>query len=163
MTDIMKRNSNGSSSVRTARPLMPFGGLVDNVLQGALSRFFDDDLWGQNGQGASSHVPVNIRETDRAYEIEVVAPGLRKEDIHVAMSNNMLTVSFEHKEEDKQESKSEGYLRKEYRVQSFSRSFTLDDSVNADQINAEYKDGILRVSLPKKEGGQQLAKNIEVK
>lgn len=161
MANIIKRN-NGNSSLAT-QPLMPFGGLVDGVLQNTLSRFFDDDFWGFNGMLSNRQIPVNIRETDNSYEMEVVAPGLRKEDFNVNISDNMLTVSFEHKEEDKQEDRREGYLRQEYRMQSFSRSFTLDETVDADKIAAQYRDGVLHVSLPKKEGAQRIAKSIQVK
>jgi HSP20 family protein len=162
MANIMKRK-NGNSGMTTARNLMPFGGLVDGVLQNTLSRFFDDDFWGFNGLVSSGQVPVNIRETEKSYEMEVVAPGLRKEDFHVNISDNMLTVSFEHKEENKEEDKREGYLRQEYRRQSFSRSFALDETVNADKISAHYRDGVLHINLPKKEGAQRIAKNIQVK
>ena len=106
---------------------------------------------------------MNIRETDKSYEMEVVAPGLRKEDFNVSISDNVLTVSFEHKQENKEESKGEGYLRQEYRMQSFSRSFTLDDTVDTEKINAQYKDGVLHLSLPKKEGAQKITKSIQVK
>ncbi len=162
MANIMKRNT-GNSGLATNRSLMPFGGLVDGVLQNALSRFFDDDFLGFNSVLSSSQVPVNIRETDKSYEMEVVAPGLRKEDFSVSINNNLLTVSFEHKEEDKQENKRDGYLRQEYRMQSFFRSFILDDTVNAEKITAQYRDGVLHVSLPKKEGAQKITKNIQVK
>ena len=79
------------------------------------------------------------------------------------ISDNMLTVSFDHKEEDKEENKDEGYLRHEYRRQSFSRSFTLDETVNADKITGVYKNGVLNVSVPKKEGVQKNIKSIEIK
>jgi HSP20 family protein len=147
----------------TTPTMMPFGGLIDGVLQNTFSRFFDDDSWGFDGMLTNRQVPVNIRETDKSYEMEVVAPGLRKEDFHVNISDNMLTVSFEHREENKEEDKRKGYLRQEYRRQSFSRSFTLDDTVNAEKINAHYRDGVLHVSLPKKEGAQRITKNIQVK
>jgi HSP20 family protein len=162
MANIMKRN-NGNGSTVANRSLMPFGGLVDSVFSNTLSRFFDDDFWGFNGIVSSNNVPVNIRETDKTYEMEVVAPGLRKEDFNVSIADNMLTVSFEHKQENKEENKSEGYLRQEYRMQSFSRSFTLDDTVDADKISAQYKEGVLHLSLPKKEGAQKITKSIEIK
>lgn len=163
MTNIMKRNNGKGSQLATSKSLMPFGGLVDSVFNNTLSRFFDDDFWGFDGILSPAQVPVNIRETDKAYEMEVVAPGLKKEDFSVSISDNMLTVSFEHKQEDKQENKSEGYLRQEYRMQSFSRSFTLDDTVDADNISAQYTNGVLHLSLPKKEGAQKTSKSIEVK
>ncbi|MBD0333821.1 MAG: Hsp20/alpha crystallin family protein, partial [Chitinophagaceae bacterium] len=105
----------------------------------------------------------NIRETDKSYEIEVMAPGLRKEDFSVSLDSNTLTVSFEHKEENKDENRNEGWLRQEYRMQSFSRSFTLDDTVDAEKITASYRDGILHLSLPKKEGAQKVSKTIQIK
>ena len=155
MTNIIKRN-NGNMP-------MPFGGLVDDVFRNSLSRFFDDDFWGFDGLLTPKQVPVNVRETEKSYEMEVVAPGLRKEDFNVNISDNILTVSFEHKEEKKEENKDEGYLRNEYRMQSFSRSFTLDDTVDADNITARYADGILHLSLPKKEGAQKITKSIDIK
>jgi HSP20 family protein len=160
MANILKRK-NGNGHLATSS-LMPFSSLVDGVLQNTLNRFFDDDFWGFNGGQSNSQVPVNIRETDKSYELEFVAPGLRKEDFNVSISDNMLTVSFEHKEENKEENKAEGYLRQEYRMQSFSRSFTLDDTVDADKISGQYRDGVLHVSLPKKEGAQKISKSIEI-
>ncbi|MER3498265.1 MAG: heat-shock protein Hsp20 [Chitinophagaceae bacterium] len=142
--------------------MVPFGGWVDGVLQNTLSRFFDDDFWGFNGVLLNSQVPVNIKETDTSYQMEVVAPGLSKKDFNVNISNNMLTVSFEHKEENSEENKQDGYLRQEYRMQSFSRSFTLDDTVDADKISAQYTDGVLHINLPKKEGAKRITKNIVV-
>jgi HSP20 family protein len=163
MANIMKRNNGNGRTVATTMPAMPFGGWVDSVLQNTLSRFFDDDFQGFDGTLTVNRVPVNIRETDKSYEMEIMAPGLRKEDFNVNISDNMLTVSFEHKEENKEENKREGYLRQEYRMQSFSRNFTLDDTVDADKISAQYKDGVLHMSLPKKEGAQKITKSIKVK
>lgn len=154
MTNIIKRNSSNMPAT--------FGGLVDNVFRNGLSRFFDDD-WGFNGMLTRNQVPVNIRETDTTYEMEVVAPGLKKEDFTVNITKDLLTVSFEHKEENRDENNQDGYLRSEYRMQSFSRSFSIDDTVDANNINARYADGILHVTLPKKEGAQNISKPIEVK
>jgi HSP20 family protein len=162
MANIMKSN-NGHGGTMATRSHMPLGGLVDSVFSNTLRRFFDDDYWGANGIVSSNKVPVNIRETDKTYEMEVVAPGLRKEDFNVNISDNMLTISFEQKQENKEENKSEGYLRQEYRMQAFSRSFTLDDTIDADKIGAQYRDGVLHLSLPKKEGAQKITKNIEIK
>jgi HSP20 family protein len=163
MANIMKRNSGNGSALTTTSPAMTFGGLVDSVLEKSLNRFFDDDFWGFNGMLTSSQVPVNIRETDNSYEMDVVAPGLKKEDFNFNVNDKTLTISFEHKEENKDENKRNGYLRQEYRSLSFSRSFTLNDTINAEQIVAHYKDGVLHLTLPKKEGAQKITKNIEVK
>jgi len=162
MANIMKRN-NASDSLATTRTRMPFSGLVDEVFTNALNRFFDDDFWGFDGTLTNRQIPVNIRETDKTYEMEIMAPGLKKEDFNVNISNNLLTVSFGHKEENSQENKRNGYLRQEYRMQAFSRSFSIDDTVDADKISAQYRDGVLYLTLPKKEGAQWINKSIEIK
>ena len=157
MTNIIKRNDGNSSMPST------FTGLVDQLFQDNLTRFFTDDFWGSSGVSRSSQVPVNIKETDKTYEMELVAPGLKKEDLKLNVSNDMLTVSFEHKEENNQENEQEGWLKREYRHQSFSRSFSLDDTIDANKISAKYQDGVLHLSLPKKEGAQKISKTIEIK
>lgn len=159
MANIVKRNV-ADGGLTTLRP-MSFGGLVDGVLQNAWNRFFDDDFWGAAPMaGGTNQVPVNIRETDKSYEVELVAPGLRKEDFKVHIHHNQLTISFEHQEEE--ENRQDEYLRREYRMQAFSRSFTLDDTVDVDHIAAQYRDGVLCLSLPKKEGAQRLTKEIPI-
>jgi len=160
MANIIKRNNGGTMS--HTNPIS-FGGFVDDVLQNSLNKFFEDDFWAGNKGWSNNQIPVNVRETDNSYQLEVVAPGLKKENFNVNMHDNMLTVSFEHKEEDRDEKKDRGYLRHEYRAQSFSRSFTLDDTVAAERISAEYRDGVLHITLPKKEGAQKISKNIEIK
>jgi HSP20 family protein len=153
----MKR-TNGNGNL----PATTFSGLVDRVFQDNLSRFFNDDFWGFNGVQRNVNVPVNVRETDKSYELELIAPGLRKEDFKVNVSGDLLTVSFQHQEENQEENKSGGWLRKEYKKQSFSRSFNLDDTLDANNITARYSDGILYLELPKKEGAQTLSRTIEI-
>ncbi len=157
MTSVMKR-TNGNGNL----PATNFSGLVDTVFRNDLSRFFNDDFWGFNGLDRRVNVPVNVRETDTSYELELVAPGLRKEDFKVNVSGDLLTVSFQHREKNKEEDTSGGWLRKEYKQQSFSRSFTLADTLDANKISARYTDGILYLSLPKKEGAQSLSRTIEI-
>jgi HSP20 family protein len=158
-TNIMKR-TNGE----TGRPVRSLTGWVDEVLQNKLNRFFNDDHWGFDGLSTnSSAIPVNIRETDKSYELQLVAPGLRKEDFKLQLNGDLLTVSFENNEQNEQQDQNEGWLRKEYRMQSFTRSFNLADTVDVQKINASYNDGILNVTLPKKEGAQRVTKNIEIK
>jgi HSP20 family protein len=161
MSSLMKRG-NGHDVTMPESPTN-FTGLVDRLFQDNLNRFFHDDFWGFPGVHSQSNVPVNVRETDKDYRLELVAPGLKKEDFHLDVSDDMLTISFEHKEESNKENKDEGWLRKEYRAQSFSRNFNLDDTVDANKITAEYHDGILRLMLPKKEGARRITRSIEIK
>lgn len=157
-TSIIKRNNGGSKL-----PALTYSNWIDQLFQDNLNRFFNDDLWGFNGLERQVNVPVNLKETDKTYEMELVAPGLKKEDFKLNVSNDMLTISFEEKDEQSEENKNEGWLRKEYRMQSFSRSFNLDDTVDVSKISAAYNNGILYLTLPKKENAQKLSRTIEVK
>ncbi len=157
MTNTIIKRANGTTNL----PARPVANWVDQLLQNSVNRFFNDDFWGFSGVEHQVSVPVNLKETDRAYEMELVAPGLKKEDFKLHATNDLLTVSFERK--DDQQNEEEGWLRKEYRMQSFSRSFNLDDSVDVNKITAEYSNGILHLTLPKKENAQKITKRIEVK
>ena len=157
-TGIIKRE-NGHASL----PATSFSGLVDQVFQNNLSRFFEDDFWGFNGVAQRNSIPVNLSETDKSYELQLMAPGLKKEDFKISLEGELLTVSFEQKTETSPEDKNERWLRKEYKQQSFARSFNLDDTLDPNKISATYTDGVLHLSLPKKEGKQKLYKSIEIK
>jgi HSP20 family protein len=93
-------------------------------------------------------VPANIRENGNAYMVDVIAPGLSKEDFKISLENNIVTIGYEKKSEN--ESENENIIRNEYQTRSFSRSFTIDDSVDAEQISAQYVNGILTLNFPKK-------------
>lgn len=122
--------------------------------------------WLTNG-GKLSHsltVPAtNITETKDEYKVTVAAPGLKKSDFKIDVQGNMLTISSER--EDTKEEKDARYTRKEYSYSSFNRSFTLPEEVNQDKIEASYEDGVLRLTLPKKEEAKRvsLSKHIAVK
>lgn len=103
---------------------------------------------------------VNITETNDAYELTFNVPGRKKDDFKITVDKNILTVSFEKKEEQKEENRN--YIKREFTTQSFRRSFTLDEKVNANDINARYEDGLLHLVLPKKEEVKVLPKEIAV-
>lgn len=131
----------------------------------SMSSFFDD-YWGRDfvsGVQTGTTVPaVNITEGTEAFDIEVAAPGLKKEDFKISLDNSMLTISSEKSEEKETEDKK--VTRKEFSFSSFQRSFTLPESVQADKINASYNEGVLRIKLPKKEEAKKLPpKLIEIK
>lgn len=157
MNTLMKRaGSNGNV------PAATLSGMVDTLFQNNLHRLFDDDFWGFRGLNRSVHVPVNIRHTDKSYELELVAPGLKKEDFKINIQGDMLSISFEERDEKNQQNQEEGWLRKEYLLQSFTRSFNLDDAVDANKITATYSDGILHLTLPIKEGSQPISRTIPI-
>lgn len=118
-------------------------------------RFFEGDLmdWNSwNFAGKNSTLPaVNVQENDNEYQIEVAAPGLKKADFKLNYDNGRLTISSEKKEE-KEEKEGKKITRKEFSYQSFQRSFAVPENiVNADKISAKYEEGILHVTLPKRE------------
>jgi HSP20 family protein len=129
-----------------------FGGMLEGM--------FNKD-WNHFNDFGSMTVPVNIHESDKSYDIHVVAPGMKKEDLKIDVDNNTLHISAEHKEEttEKQEGK---WLRNEYRVKSFKRSFTLNEKIDTAKITAKYNDGVLVVSLPKKENSEPASQHIAV-
>ena len=158
MNTLMKR-TNGNGNL----PATTFSGLVDKIFQNNVNRMFDDSLWGFSNVAHNVSVPVNLKETDKSYELELVAPGLKKEDFKINLHEATLTISFDHQEEQNKENKEEGWLRREYQKTSFSRSFQIDDAIDADKISAKYDNGILQISLQKKETAQPVVRNIEIK
>lgn len=93
--------------------------------------------------------PVNIHENTDAYHLELVAPGLNKEDFKVNLEKGLLTISYEAKAQA--ENKEYKTHRKEFSVSGFKRSFSVDDKIDADGILAKYENGVLKLLLPKKE------------
>lgn len=135
------------------------GGLIEDVFQNGFSRMFGEEAW---GDGLT--VPVNINESDSAYELHVMAPGLKKEDFRINVDRNVLHISYEHKEAEvnAEDKTAPRWLRKEYKLATFRRSFTLNEKIDISGINAKYNDGVLVVSLPKKELQQPLNQEISV-
>jgi HSP20 family protein len=137
------------------KPQRSFNNLVDSFFT-TMPSILRDDLTPNFRQG----VPVNIKETEVEYKLEVIAPGFRKEDFKINLDNNTLTVSVERKAQE--ENKNEKYIRNEYKFQSFSRSFTIDESIDTENIVAVYNDGILALNLPKKVEVKASTKEISV-
>lgn len=127
--NLMKRNT------------VPFPSIIDEL--------FKPD-WLGGIQGFNATIPaVNIKETDTNFGIELAAPGKKKEDFNIEIDHNVLTISSEEKAE--KEEKEGKYTRKEFSYSSFRRAFTLPETVNTENINAVYENGVLQVSLPKRE------------
>lgn len=109
-----------------------------------------------------SRVPaVNIAETEGNYQIELAAPGLKKEDFKINVDKNTLSITVEKKSEAVQENKK--FNRREFSYSSFVRSFSLPDTIDYSGIDARYTDGILTIELAKKEEAKIQTREIEVK
>ncbi|TMI66410.1 MAG: Hsp20/alpha crystallin family protein [Bacteroidetes bacterium] len=153
-------NTIQKASGRNANDL---GNVVDTIFNNTLSRFFDGNFWNTGEITGREAVPVNVRETDVQYEVDVIAPGCKKENFKVQVQNNELKVSFTQNESKKHTDEKAGWVRNEYIQRSFSRQFTLDETVDTTKIDAQYVDGILRVILPKNEQAKQPLLTINVK
>jgi len=137
----------------------------------AVPSFFDDMLtqnwfnWSMNQGNNSGSIPaVNVQETNDAFELEVAAPGMSKQDFKVELDNNILLISAQKEEKHEEQDENGNYARRESSYQSFNRSFSLPERmVKGDEIVARYTDGILHITVSKaKEAKVKPAKQIEI-
>lgn len=129
------------SLVKWNKPVTPtFSRLFDD--------FFVNDFPTQES-GKFSLPSVNIKEQDDSFAIEVAAPGLKRDQFNINIEEDVMTISYE--DSTNEEEKGDNYTRKEFTKSSFLRRFTLPETVNADKVDAKYKDGILHITLPKRE------------
>lgn len=141
---LVRRNNEGKS-------LYP--NILDELLNSGLSAFED-----RRGVPA-----LNIKEDEKELALELRVPGMKKEDIHLDYKDGVLTISGERNEE-KEERDKDKYLRREFTSYSFRRSFELpEDRYDVANAQAAYRDGILEVTLPKKEQKDKVSRQIEVK
>jgi HSP20 family protein len=119
-----------------------------------VSRWMDDffneqmDRLLEPGDGGSLPA-VNVLEQDDHFELQLAAPGMKKEDFQVKIDNGILSIQAEHKMEKEEEE--ETYTRREFSYRSFRRQFTLPENAKEEKIEAKYEDGILKLQIPKKE------------
>jgi HSP20 family protein len=130
---------------------------VPASFSGMLDRFFNDSF----GAALKQFNPaVDIAEDDKSYEIHVAVPGVKKQDFKIDLIDGKLTISGERKMEEKKDGKNFHSIETQYG--SFSRSFFIPEEVKVDKVEATYEDGLLKLTLPKKEKKVSKA-SIEVK
>lgn len=131
---------------------------LDTGFNNFMDDFFSEfPVYFKNGQ---KQVPVNVREDEKAYILDIVAPGFDKSDFKISIDQNILTIEAERKNEVKEEN--EKVIRREYSYQSFKRSFTLDEKMDSENIDAKYANGILTLNLPKKAEVKPSVKQISI-
>ena len=133
-----------------------------------LNNWFDDNFLNTPvmAQTTTTAPAVNVKEDNKQYVMEVAVPGLKKEQVNMSIDKDgYLTLSIENKNEQKDENKKEHYLRREFSYTSYRQSYALPDNVDADKIEANVADGVLKVVLPKVEKKEEKedVKHIEVK
>ena len=129
--------------------------LLDNFFN-EFPTLFKDDF----GANFKNFAPVNIKETKNAYEVEVVAPGFEKNDFNINLEKNILIISAEKKSDIRKED--EKQIRNEYSYRSFKRSFTLDEKIDSEKVEAKYVNGVLTLNLPREVEVKASAKEISV-
>jgi len=122
-----------------------------------LENFFPETSLSPRGLPA-----VNISEDEKGFNIDVVAPGFKKEDFKVNVEDDILTISAESQSETTEGGDKKQYSRREYSYSSFTRSFRLPENAKDDAINATYTDGILKLTVPKSEQQMKATKQISV-
>lgn len=134
-------------------PVLRRGFSMPNILD----EFFGRDLLSNvmDDHTGISIPAVNVMENNDEFKIEVAAPGLEKKDFKIDLENNLLTISSEKEFQNEEGDKDGKFMRREFSYSSFKRTFTMPQSVNADKISAKHKDGILYISIPKKEEAKQ--------
>ncbi len=137
-----------------------------NQLPDLIDRFFNSEVerWNSNHfSNTNTTLPsVNIKETEDNFEVEVAAPGFDKSDFNIELNNDILTISSD-KTIDETETENNKVTRREFSYQSFTRSFTLPELVEDENISAKYENGILLITIPKKEEAKpKPIKQIEV-
>jgi HSP20 family protein len=140
-------------------------GNTNKVLKPAFNDVFESFLNADpflSKSNLSRNPAVNIAEDDNEFHIELAAPGLIKEDFKINLEKNLLSVSAERSEEEDEIVRSKKYNRLEYNYSSFMRTFTLPDSADHAKIRAEYKDGILFITINKREEAKILSREIAI-
>jgi HSP20 family protein len=114
-----------------------------------MGSIFDDDFFPVMPNNTSSMPAVNIKEDEKRFMLDLAVPGIDKKELKIDINEDVLTISSETKNES--EENKDGYKRKEFSYSSFCRSFQIPENVSKDKIEANYKDGVLSVTLPKNE------------
>ena len=133
----------------------PFGNLFNDFLNEfpVAARSFGQELF--------AFPQTNIHETPEAFHLELNVPGRSKEDFKIQVEHGLLTISFE-KKEDTVQNDDYKTVRREFEYKSFKRSFSVDEKIAVDGIQAKYENGILKLLLPKKEDSKQNARQINI-
>jgi HSP20 family protein len=166
MTNIIKN--------RNAAPAA-FGSVLDQLFPKTVSTLLNDSFWGLGNPNESHVAPVNILETAESYELELVAPGLRKSDFQLKIDGDTLTISFgqqddeptetahaESKSAQKKDNLQTRWVRREFARQTFQRNFELGNTVDRDKISARYDSGVLHLTLPKRENLRPISRQIDI-
>lgn len=128
-------------------------GFIEDILNGNGPKILKESFLNPEWHKKSQNIPVNIQEDEHGFYMDVIAPGLSKEEIKLSLSmeDNLLRISYDAPEDKVKEESEPKVLKREYEYRSFDRSFKVGNKVDFDKISAKYESGILKIALPKKE------------
>lgn len=119
-----------------------------------------DSFW--NNEERVFAPSVNITENDKSFQIELAAPGIDKSDFSMNVDGKVLTISYEHKEENEEKNDDVKYLRREFKSSSFTKHYTLPENASGEKISAKYDNGVLHVEIPKVKEPSKLSRLIKI-
>jgi HSP20 family protein len=134
-----------------------------NRMQRQMDRLFSDMIGGEEISGSEQQMfmpPVDVQEADNHYILSLDVPGVKKEDLHIELSGNELCVWGERKHEHEERGKSRYRMERSYG--EFSRTFTLPEGIKPEQIQSDYRDGVLHVAIPKMEQIEEKSHQIQI-
>ena len=149
-------------TLRRSNRFDPWSSFQDDM-RDLVNRFTED--WGENlpSANATQFMPrVDIRDKGKEFLVTAEIPGMTEKDIDISLDENVLTLQGERRSELKDEDKERGYFRSEISYGSFYRTIPLNEEVDDNKVEASYKDGMLKITLPKKEGALKKAKKISI-
>lgn len=127
------------------------------------NRYFNDDFFSNFVEGDALPA-TNVSESDKAFSLELSVPGFNKEDIQVEIEKDILKISAKSETKNEEKDVNKKILRQEFKSSSFSRSFSIPENIDTENITASQKDGILSITLPKQDKAiEDKIKKIEVK
>jgi HSP20 family protein len=133
--------------------------VLDNMIENFLGKDFIPSVFGN--EWVHKIPAANVVEAKDNFRVEVAAPGMKKDDFKISVDGDLLTISTEKVNEVKDET--EKFTRREFNHSKFTRTFTLPETVDAEKISAQYVDGLLNITLPKKEESKEKgAKEIKI-
>jgi len=123
-----------------------------------------NSLWKNGFFNDGDNPAVNVKESDKNFKLELSAPGFDKEDFNIDIDRNIISISAKKEESSEAKDMNDRLIRQEFTAASFSRSFTLPDNIDTEKISATQKNGVLEITLPKKEDApEDKVKKIEIK
>ena len=154
MANITRSQGPGSASLER---------VVDEILSNSLSHFFNDEHWEGDGRREQNRVPVNIYETETAFELELIAPGAKKSDFQLTCTDKVLSVSHKPTDLSVRKAEQRKVIRTDFALLPFHLSFTCDDSIETEGLGARYEDGVLLLTLPKRQKPKSLTQTITIR